>query len=61
MKFDADVRLENVIVDEAEGEPSSAEDMADWLLRVLSGGNVGAYALDVFHRAEAQQAKEVPV
>lgn len=54
-----DTRFEDIRIVQADGEPSSAEDMADWMIRVLSGGNVGAYALDVIQRAEALQAKEI--
>lgn len=43
-------------VSDGTGQPSSMNEMVDWMLQVLSGGNVEAYALDVLKRAEAATA-----
>jgi len=48
-----DPRIESVEPREGDGKASSMNEMVDWMLQVLSGGNVEAYALDVLKRAEA--------
>lgn len=40
-------------ISEGTGKASSMSEMVDWMMQVLSGGNVEAYALDVLKRAEA--------
>ncbi len=46
-------RLDDIRVQDGSGQASSLNEMTDWLLRVLSGGNVSAYAADVMERAAA--------
>ncbi len=44
-------RLDDIRVQDGSGQASSLNDMTDWLLRVLSGGNLPAYSVDVIERA----------
>ncbi|NLV59173.1 MAG: hypothetical protein GXY67_10440 [Clostridiales bacterium] len=52
-----DSRIDSVVVREGDGKVSSMDSMVSWMLGVLSGGNVEAYAQGVLRRAaEATQA-----
>ena len=51
-----DNRFDDIRIRECDVKASSVDEMANWLLSVLSNGNIGAYAADVVRRADAAPA-----
>lgn len=51
-----DKRERDIRIHDSDAKASSVDEMANWLLSVLSNGNIGAYAADVVRRADTAPA-----
>lgn len=53
-----DSRLDNVQIRRKDGEPTPVAVLAEWMLRLLSGGDIEGYAVKVVSEANKEAAQD---